>query len=100
MLEKNPVIFIILAFVVIMVGTTITMILPFKWVNSPGDRIAEDSEAYKAGLRKGALLRAIEEPRDGKTLILCYQDSLQDAMKEDADSRSSRSRTGPPRPAA
>ncbi len=41
MLEKNPVIFIILAFVVIMVGTTITMILPFKWVNSPGDRIAE-----------------------------------------------------------
>jgi cytochrome c oxidase cbb3-type subunit 2 len=41
MLEKNPVIFIILAFVVIMVGTTVTMILPFKWVNGPGDRIAE-----------------------------------------------------------
>lgn len=40
MLEKNPVIFIILAFVVIMVGTTITMIAPFKWINSPGDRIA------------------------------------------------------------
>ncbi|MDD2853078.1 MAG: cbb3-type cytochrome c oxidase subunit II [Desulfuromonadaceae bacterium] len=41
MLEKNPVIFIILAFVVIMVGTTITMIAPFKWINGPGDRIAE-----------------------------------------------------------
>lgn len=41
MLEKNPVIFIILAFVVIMVGTTVTMIAPFKWVNGPGDRIAE-----------------------------------------------------------
>ncbi|HIJ80536.1 MAG TPA: cytochrome C oxidase Cbb3 [Desulfuromonadales bacterium] len=41
MLEKNPVIFIILAFVVIMVGTTITMIAPFKWINGAGDRIAE-----------------------------------------------------------
>lgn len=41
MLEKNPVIFIILAFVVIMAGTTVTMIAPFKWINGPGDRIAE-----------------------------------------------------------
>lgn len=41
MLEKNPVIFIILAFVVIMVGTAITMIAPFKWINGAGDRIAE-----------------------------------------------------------
>jgi cytochrome c oxidase cbb3-type subunit 2 len=41
MLEKNPVIFIILAFVVIMIGTTITMILPFKWINGTSDRIAE-----------------------------------------------------------
>ncbi len=41
MLEKNPVVFIILAFVVIMVGTTITMIAPFKWINGPGDQIAE-----------------------------------------------------------
>jgi cytochrome c oxidase cbb3-type subunit 2 len=41
MLEKNPVIFIILAFVVIMIGTTITMIAPFKWINGPGDMIAE-----------------------------------------------------------
>lgn len=40
MLEKNPVIFIILAFLVIMVGTTITMIAPFKWINGPEDRIA------------------------------------------------------------
>lgn len=41
MLEKNPVIFIILAFVVIMVGTTVTMIAPFKWINGPEDLIAE-----------------------------------------------------------
>ena len=41
MLEKNPVIFIILAFVVIMIGTSVTMIAPFKWINSAGDRIAE-----------------------------------------------------------
>lgn len=41
MLEKNPVIFIILAFVVIMVGTTVTMIAPFKWINSDQDKIAE-----------------------------------------------------------
>lgn len=41
MLEKNPVIFIILAFVVIMIGSTVTMIAPFKWINGPGDRIAE-----------------------------------------------------------
>jgi cytochrome c oxidase cbb3-type subunit 2 len=41
MLEKNPVIFIVLAFVVIMIGTTITMIAPFKWINSEADRIAE-----------------------------------------------------------
>ncbi|HIJ86721.1 MAG TPA: cytochrome C oxidase Cbb3 [Desulfuromonadales bacterium] len=41
MLEKNPVIFIILAFVVIMIGTTITMIAPFKWINSESDKIAE-----------------------------------------------------------
>ncbi|MBL0226327.1 MAG: cbb3-type cytochrome c oxidase subunit II [Geobacteraceae bacterium] len=41
MLEKNPVIFIILAFVVIMIGTSVTMIAPFKWINGAGDRIAE-----------------------------------------------------------
>jgi cytochrome c oxidase cbb3-type subunit 2 len=41
MLEKNPVIFIILAFVVIMVGTSVTMIAPFKWINGVGDKIAE-----------------------------------------------------------
>lgn len=41
MLEKNPVIFIILAFVVIMIGTAVTMIAPFKWINSDSDRIAE-----------------------------------------------------------
>ncbi|BCS53827.1 cbb3-type cytochrome c oxidase subunit II [Geobacter sp. SVR] len=41
MLEKNPVVFIILAFAVIMVGTIVTMIAPFKWINGPGDSIAE-----------------------------------------------------------
>lgn len=41
MLEKNPVIFIVLAFVVIMIGTSITMIAPFNWINSAGDRIPE-----------------------------------------------------------
>lgn len=41
MLEKNPVIFIILAFVVIMIGTSITMIAPFSWINSAADRIPE-----------------------------------------------------------
>jgi len=41
MLEKNPVIFIVLAFVVIMIGTSITMIAPFRWINSAGDRIVE-----------------------------------------------------------
>ena len=41
MLEKNPVIFIILAFIVIMIGTMVTMIAPFKWINGAGDRIAE-----------------------------------------------------------
>ena len=41
MLEKNPVIFIILAFVVIMIGTSVTMIAPFKWINGAGDKIAE-----------------------------------------------------------
>ncbi|MFZ4856280.1 MAG: cbb3-type cytochrome c oxidase subunit II [Desulfuromonadaceae bacterium] len=41
MLEKNPVIFIILAFVVILIGTMVTMVAPFKWINTAGDRIAE-----------------------------------------------------------
>lgn len=40
MLEKNPVIFIILAFAVIMIGTTVTMIAPFRWINAPADRVA------------------------------------------------------------
>lgn len=41
MLEKNPIIFIVIAFLVIMVGTTITMIAPFKMINTAEDRIAE-----------------------------------------------------------
>lgn len=41
MLEKNPVVFIIIAFLVIMIGSTVTMIAPFKWINSESDKIAE-----------------------------------------------------------
>ena len=41
MLEKNPIVFIILAFLVIMIGTIVTMVAPFKWINSEKDRIAE-----------------------------------------------------------
>ncbi len=38
--EKNPVIFLLLATAAILVGTIITMVLPFAWVNTEGDRIA------------------------------------------------------------
>ena len=40
MWEKKPVLLLILATLAIMVGTTITMILPFKWVNGEADRIS------------------------------------------------------------
>lgn len=39
MLERKPVIFILIAFLVIMVGTAVTMIAPFKWINSAEDRV-------------------------------------------------------------
>ncbi len=39
MWEKKPVLLLVLATLAIMVGTVITMILPFKWVNSEADRI-------------------------------------------------------------
>ncbi len=39
MWEKKPVLLLVLATLAIMVGTTITMVLPFKWVNSEADRI-------------------------------------------------------------
>lgn len=39
MWEKKPVLLLVLATLAIMVGTTITMILPFKWINGEADRI-------------------------------------------------------------
>jgi len=39
MWEKKPILLLVLAALAIMVGTTITMILPFKWVNGEADRI-------------------------------------------------------------
>jgi len=39
MWEKKPVLFLILATVVILIGTIVTMILPFAWVNTDADRI-------------------------------------------------------------
>jgi len=40
MWEKKPILLLILATLAIMAGTTITMILPFKWINGEADRIA------------------------------------------------------------
>jgi cytochrome c oxidase cbb3-type subunit 2 len=37
--EKKPVIFLLLATVTILVGTVVTMVLPFAWVNTEADRI-------------------------------------------------------------
>lgn len=39
MWEKKPVLFLVLATVAILVGTVVTMVLPFAWVNTEGDRI-------------------------------------------------------------
>jgi len=39
MWEKRPILFLLLATVVILIGTTVTMILPFAWVNTEADRI-------------------------------------------------------------
>ena len=40
MLEKKPIIFLLLATVTILVGTVVTMVLPFKWINDPKLAIA------------------------------------------------------------
>ncbi|MDD5758097.1 MAG: cbb3-type cytochrome c oxidase subunit II [Desulfobulbaceae bacterium] len=40
MWEKKPILLLVLATLAIMVGTVITMVLPFKWINGEGDRIA------------------------------------------------------------
>jgi cytochrome c oxidase cbb3-type subunit 2 len=37
--EKTPVVFLLLATVTILVGTIVTMVLPFVWVNTEADRI-------------------------------------------------------------
>lgn len=40
MLEKKPIIFLLLATVTILIGTAVTMIAPFKWINDPKLAIA------------------------------------------------------------
>lgn len=40
-IEKKPVLFLLLATAAILVGTVITMIAPFKWINDPRLKIAE-----------------------------------------------------------
>jgi len=40
MWEKRPVLFLLLATAAILVGTIVTMVLPFAWVNTEADRIA------------------------------------------------------------
>lgn len=40
LLEKKPVILLLLASAVIMIGTAVTMIAPFKWINDPSLKIA------------------------------------------------------------
>ena len=40
MWEKKPVLFLLLATLTILVGTVVTMVLPFAWVNTEADRIA------------------------------------------------------------
>jgi cytochrome c oxidase cbb3-type subunit 2 len=39
MWEKKPILFLVMATVAIMIGTTVTMIMPFAWVNTDADRI-------------------------------------------------------------
>jgi len=41
MIEKKPVSFLLLATGVIMIGTVVTMIAPFRWINDPKLKIAE-----------------------------------------------------------
>ncbi len=52
MWEKKPVLFLILATCAILVGTIITMVLPFAWVNTEGDRI-ESVTPYTALQQEG-----------------------------------------------
>ncbi|UFS71112.1 cbb3-type cytochrome c oxidase subunit II [Geomonas sp. RF6] len=41
MLYKNPIVFLLVAAATVMVGTVVTMIVPFRWINDPKLRIAE-----------------------------------------------------------
>ncbi len=41
MIEKRPIIFLLLAFCAIMIGTLVTMVAPFRWINDPKTAIAE-----------------------------------------------------------
>ncbi|HET6788240.1 MAG TPA: cbb3-type cytochrome c oxidase subunit II, partial [Aquabacterium sp.] len=40
MWEKRPVLFLLLATAAILVGTVVTMVLPFRWINDPKMAIA------------------------------------------------------------
>jgi cytochrome c oxidase cbb3-type subunit II len=40
MLEKKPIIFLLLATATILIGTVVTMVIPFKWINDPKLAIA------------------------------------------------------------
>ena len=40
MWEKRPILLLVLATAAILVGTLVTMVLPFAWVNTEADRIA------------------------------------------------------------
>ncbi|PLX81324.1 MAG: cytochrome-c oxidase, cbb3-type subunit II [Desulfuromonas sp.] len=52
MWEKRPVIFLVLATAAILVGTIVTMVLPFAWVNTDADRI-EGVKPYTALQQEG-----------------------------------------------
>lgn len=39
MWERKPILFLVLATLAILVGTTVTVVLPFKWVNTEADKI-------------------------------------------------------------
>ena len=52
MWEKNPILLLILATGAILVGTIVTMVLPFVWVNTEGDRI-ESVTPYTALQQEG-----------------------------------------------
>ncbi len=52
MWERKPVLLIVLATIAILVGTIITMVLPFAWVNTEADRI-EGVTPYTALQQEG-----------------------------------------------